>query len=76
MNKINIVFIYCDYSGNTALSFLDWIYRQCNSKDIEIIDKFWFDHSHCRFSHRLNCCNLIFWKLHLKNRNDKKFLYL
>lgn len=55
MNKIKYMYIVYIYPGyhyvKTNFPFPDWIYRQCNSKDIEIIDKFWFEHQHCRFFH-------------------------
>jgi hypothetical protein len=67
IKKMNIVFIYRDYSGDTVLSFLGWIYKQCNSKDIKIIEKFWFDYWHL---------NGIIWNLSPRNENDKEILYL
>jgi hypothetical protein len=79
MNKIkelNSIFIYRDsYHESIEFPFLDWIYIQCSSKDIRIIDKFWFEHWDCRFFSCLNYNDWMLWDLYLENKYNNKFLY-
>ncbi len=65
IKKINIIFVHHDrYHESIDLPFLDWIYTQCNSKDIMTI---WFDHRHC---------NCGFWNLYYRTTEHEKFLFL
>jgi hypothetical protein len=73
MNKIIKMYVidvyeYPDYPyGEVNFPFLDWIYEQCDSKDIKIIDKFLFKYWYY---------NGILWNLYTKTQEDDKFLYL
>jgi hypothetical protein len=77
MNKIkemNSIFVFRGHNFvNSNFPLLDWIYSQCNSNHIRIIDKFWL--GPWLFNY-LNYCNRILWDLHYKNENGRKFLYL
>jgi hypothetical protein len=60
------VFYYFRYE-NVDLPFPDWIFSRCDSKDIGIVDKFWFDY--CHYSSMM-------WNLYPRNANDKKISFL
>ncbi len=74
MNKIkvmdNILILY-------DFPFLAWIYTRCLSKNIGIIEKFWFGHWYCRFFHyqSLDRRNCTLYDLYYKNAQDNKILY-
>ena len=69
IKKMNSIFILYRFQYKTAeLSFLNWIYIQCNSKDIEIINKLWF-----YYPHLLN--HSMLYDLYSRNGKYEKFLY-
>ena len=74
MKKINIVFTYRDFRDARAdFLFLDWIYSQCNSKDITYIDKTWFGYPQ---TSSFNSCLSMLYDLYCRNGQLGKFLYL
>jgi hypothetical protein len=74
IKEMNTFFVHNDfYYASKDFPFLDWIYSQCNSKDITYIDKTWFK---CPQTSPFNSCLGMLYDLFYRNGQFEKFLYL